>query len=161
MKYLCLMLLSHWPFRRQQQRGIPFVRLTKEADYFADVLWCAQEGKRIFSSNKRTYPVMALSFSSSSLLSKQFSFEKLFEEEEREIGGGILVHFGPNDGVTDWLPSRFYNTGCCIVTERGNLVRVVIFAELLADGRKEKAERQKWKCWRGKKKDTSCSWGSS
>ena len=43
---------------------------------------------------------MALSFSSSSLLSKQFSFEKLFEEEEREIGGGILVHFGPN-GVTD------------------------------------------------------------
>lgn len=144
MKYLCLMLLSHWPFRRQQQRGIPFVRLTKEADYFADVLWCAQEGKRIFSSNKRTYPVMALSFSSSSLLSKQFSFEKLFEEEERDWRRHSSALWSK---WSDWLIAkqilqhRLHRHRKRV--ESSNLVRVVIFAELLG-GEQQRESRAKY-----------------
>ena len=144
MKYLCLMLLSHWPFRRQQQRGIPFVRLTKEADYFADVLWCAQEGKRIFSSNKRTYPVMALSFSSSSLLSKQFSFEKLFEEEERDWRRHSSALWSK---WSDWLIAkqilqhRLHRHRKRV--ESSNLVWVVIFAELLG-GEQQRESRAKY-----------------
>ena len=144
MKYLCLMLLSHRPFRRQQQRGIPFVRLTKEADYFADVLWCAQEGKRIFSSNKRTYPVMALSFSSSSLLSKQFSFEKLFEEEERDWRRHSSALWSK---WSDWLIAkqilqhRLHRHRKRV--ESSNLVRVVIFAELLG-GEQQRESRAKY-----------------
>lgn len=60
---------------------------------------CTRRKKNIFVKQKdisSNGPLLLLLF----LLSKQFSFEKLFEEEEREIGGGILVHFGPN-GVTD------------------------------------------------------------
>mgnify|MGYP007045556823 FL=1 len=138
------MLLSHWPFRRQQQRGIPFVRLTKEADYFADVLWCAQEGKRIFSSNKRTYPVMALSFSSSSLLSKQFSFEKLFEEEERDWRRHSSALWSK---WSDWLIAkqilqhRLHRHRKRV--ESSNLVRVVIFAELLG-GEQQRESRAKY-----------------
>ena len=80
------MLLSHWPFRGLQGTVHSICQINKRSRLTTlqmYVLWCAYEGrKRIFSSNKRTSSKWPSS--TSHILSKQFSFEKLFEEEERD-----------------------------------------------------------------------------
>ena len=133
------MLLSHWPFRGLQGTVHSICQINKRRRLLYRCMFYGVHTKDEKEYSRQTKGHRVNGPPPPLISSPSRSHLRNFLKKKREIGDGILVHFGPNDGVTDWLPSRFYNTGC-IVTERGNLVRVVIFAELLADGRKEKAE---------------------